>query len=75
MSPSFWARLRRCFMLGLAWSVLGFLVLPLLVIVPVSLTDRPYLSLPEHGLSLRHYEAFFANPQHERTKEFLRKIL
>jgi putative spermidine/putrescine transport system permease protein len=62
MSPSFWARLRRCFMLGLAWSVLGFLVLPLLVIVPVSLTDRPYLSLPEHGLSLRHYEAFFTNP-------------
>jgi putative spermidine/putrescine transport system permease protein len=60
--PLFWARLRRCLMLGLAWSVLGFLVLPLLVIVPVSLTDRPYLSLPEHALSLRHYEAFFTNP-------------
>jgi putative spermidine/putrescine transport system permease protein len=60
--PLFWARLRRCLMLGLAWSLLGFLVLPLLVIVPVSLTDRPYLSLPEHALSLRHYEAFFTNP-------------
>jgi putative spermidine/putrescine transport system permease protein len=62
MSPLFWPRLRRCFVLGLAWSVLGFLVLPLLVIIPVSLTDRPYLSLPEHALSLRHYEAFFTNP-------------
>jgi putative spermidine/putrescine transport system permease protein len=59
--PLFWPRLRRCLMLGLAWSVLGFLVLPLLVIVPVSLTDRPYLSLPEHGLSLQHYRAFFTN--------------
>lgn len=59
--PLFWPRLRRCLTLGLAWSVLGFLVLPLLVIVPVSLTDRPYLSLPEHTLSLRHYEAFFTN--------------
>jgi putative spermidine/putrescine transport system permease protein len=59
--PLFWPRLRRCLMLGLAWSVLGFLVLPLLVIVPVSLTDRPYLSLPEHGLSLQHYQAFFTN--------------
>jgi putative spermidine/putrescine transport system permease protein len=62
MSQHFWPHLRRCFMLGLAWSVLGFLVLPLLVIVPVSLTDRPYLSLPENALSLRHYEAFFTNP-------------
>jgi putative spermidine/putrescine transport system permease protein len=62
MSPLFWPRLRRCFMLGLAWSVLGFLVVPLLVIVPVSLTDRPYLSLPEHALSLQHYQAFFTNP-------------
>jgi putative spermidine/putrescine transport system permease protein len=62
MSPLFWPRLRRCFMLGLAWSVLGFLVLPLVVIVPVSLTDRPYLSLPEHALSLQHYRAFFTNP-------------
>ena len=62
MSPQFRQHLRRGFMLGLAWSVLGFLVLPLLVIVPVSLTDRPYLSLPEHALSLRHYEAFFTDP-------------
>ena len=62
MSPHFWPRLRRCFMLGLAWTVLGFLVLPLVVIVPVSLTDRPYLSLPEHTLSLQHYQAFFTNP-------------
>jgi putative spermidine/putrescine transport system permease protein len=43
------------------WSVLGFLVLPMLIVVPVSLTDRNYLSLPEHALSLQHYRAFFTH--------------
>jgi putative spermidine/putrescine transport system permease protein len=57
----FWPRFRRSMLLGLAWSVLGFLIVPMLVVLPVSLTDRSYLSLPEHGLSLRHYEAFFTN--------------
>jgi putative spermidine/putrescine transport system permease protein len=38
-----------------AWILLGFLFLPVLVVVPVALTDREYLSLPEHALSLRHF--------------------
>ena len=37
------------------WLVICFLLLPITVVVPVSLTDRSYLSLPQHGLSLRHY--------------------
>lgn len=40
---------------GAAWAVLLFLLLPLAVVLPVSLTDRRYLSLPEHGLSGRYY--------------------
>lgn len=59
---SFWPRLRWSFLLAGAWSVLAFLVLPMLIVVPVSLTDRNYLSLPEHALSLRHYQTFVANP-------------
>ena len=47
---AFWPRLRWSLLLAAAWSVLGFLVLPMLVVVPVSLTDRNYLSLPEHAL-------------------------
>jgi putative spermidine/putrescine transport system permease protein len=39
----------------LAWLLLAFLFVPILVVVPISLTDRDYLSLPEAGLSLRHY--------------------
>jgi putative spermidine/putrescine transport system permease protein len=38
-----------------AWILLAFLFLPVLVVVPVALTDRQYLSLPEHALSLRHF--------------------
>lgn len=40
---------------GVAWAVLLFLLLPITVVVPVSLTDRRYLSLPQDGLSLQHY--------------------
>ena len=38
-----------------AWILIGFLVLPFLVVIPLSLTDRPYLSMPQHALSLAHY--------------------
>ena len=38
-----------------AWAVLLFLLLPITVVVPISLTDRSYLSLPEEALSLQHY--------------------
>ena len=49
----------RCVTLGLAWTVLAFLVLPMAIVVPVSFTDQYYLSLPQESLSLRHYQAFF----------------
>ena len=41
--------------LALAGLVLLFLVLPLLVILPVSVTPHRYLSLPDGDWSLRHY--------------------
>jgi len=47
---------------GVAWSTVVYLVLPLTIVLPVSLTDRRFLSLPEHGASLQHYRAFFASP-------------
>ncbi|WP_158743100.1 ABC transporter permease [Acidisphaera sp. L21] len=40
---------------GTAWTVILFLLLPLAVVLPVSLTDQPYLSLPLHTLSLQYY--------------------
>jgi putative spermidine/putrescine transport system permease protein len=40
---------------GAGWALLLFLVLPGFVSIPVSFTDRDYLSFPEHGPSLSHY--------------------
>ncbi len=41
--------------LAIAWTLLFYLVAPMLIVVPVSLTDQRYLSLPQHTLSLEHY--------------------
>lgn len=38
-----------------AIAILLFLLLPITVVLPVSLTDQRYLSLPRHALSLQHY--------------------
>jgi putative spermidine/putrescine transport system permease protein len=38
-----------------AWALLGFLVLPALVALPVSLTPKRYLSLPDGSISFEHY--------------------
>ena len=41
---------------GAAWTVVLFLLLPIAVVLPVSLTDQPFLSLPHHALSLQYYD-------------------
>ncbi|SKA30691.1 putative spermidine/putrescine transport system permease protein [Enhydrobacter aerosaccus] len=48
---------------ALGWTVICFLVLPILVIFPISVTDRRFLSLPEHGISFEHYANLFTSPQ------------
>ena len=45
-----------------AWTLIGLMVLPFLVVIPVSLTDRPYLSFPQYGLSLAHYRVLLGDP-------------
>jgi putative spermidine/putrescine transport system permease protein len=47
--------------LVLAWAVITFLVLPISVIFPISVTDTRYLSLPEHGLSAQHWTRFLTS--------------
>jgi putative spermidine/putrescine transport system permease protein len=43
------------FAIGAAWLVAIYLVLPITIIIPVSMTDQRFLSLPQEALSLRHY--------------------
>jgi putative spermidine/putrescine transport system permease protein len=59
---TFWTAFRRAILLSAAWLVLAFLIIPLVVVLPVSLTDQRYLALPKEGLSLRHYAKFFSDP-------------
>ena len=38
-----------------AWLAASFLLLPILVVIPISLTPESYLSLPSTSISFRHY--------------------
>lgn len=53
----------RCLVLAAAWMVIAFLVLPMLVVFPVSVTDQYYLSLPRERISLEHYGNFFGSEE------------
>ncbi len=44
-----------------AWLVLLFLVAPALVAIPVSLTPKNFLSMPDGEYSLRHFQTFFTD--------------
>ncbi|ASP20411.1 molybdate ABC transporter permease [Antarctobacter heliothermus] len=49
------------FTLCLAWLLIAFLILPLLVVIPISFTPERYLSMPEGEYSWRHYETLFTD--------------
>jgi len=49
--------LNNPFWTAIACLVLIFLIAPVLVNIPISLTDTPYLALPKEGFSLTHYES------------------
>lgn len=48
---------------GLAWGTALYLVLPITIILPVSLTDQRFLSLPYETLSLRHFETVLTSSE------------
>lgn len=48
---------------GLAWATAIYLLLPITIIVPVALTDQRYLSLPQHGISFRHFATVLSSPE------------
>lgn len=47
---------------ALPWLVVGFLVLPLTVVVPLSFSDSPFLEFPPPGWSTRWYEVVLSGP-------------
>lgn len=45
----------------MAWLVILFLILPIFVIVPLSVTDHDYLAMPSDGISFQHYARLFTS--------------
>lgn len=52
---------RSIVLVVVAWLVLLFLLLPVFISVPLSLTPNRYLSMPVDGISLRHYVKLFTD--------------
>jgi putative spermidine/putrescine transport system permease protein len=48
---------------GLAWVTALYLVLPILIVLPVALTDQRFLSLPKEALSLQHFRTVLTSPE------------
>jgi len=55
-------RLRGIVLWTFSIAVLAFLVMPLLVIIPISFSSASFLSLPVPGYSVRWYEALLTSP-------------
>ncbi|SHI80711.1 putative spermidine/putrescine transport system permease protein [Roseomonas rosea] len=47
---------------AVAWATVIYLILPITIILPVSLTDQRFLSLPVHALSGEHYLRLLTTP-------------
>ena len=47
---------------GVSWATVLYLILPITVILPVSLTDQRFLSLPYETLSVQHYARLLTTP-------------
>ena len=48
---------------SVGWAVICFLVLPITIVFPVSMTDKRYLSLPEESISFKHYVNLFTSTE------------
>ncbi len=59
---------------ALAYGVLAFLVLPVLLVVPMSFSDANYLSFPPQGFSLKWYVEIFTEPMWTRPALFSLQI-
>jgi putative spermidine/putrescine transport system permease protein len=58
-----WGRIGRFTHLGISLAILVFLVLPVLVVMPLSFSSQSYFTYPLPGLSLRWYEDFINSPE------------
>jgi putative spermidine/putrescine transport system permease protein len=60
---SFWGALGRYAHMAFSLAVLVFLLVPILVVIPLSFNSEPYFTYPMPGFSLRWYEEFMNRPE------------
>lgn len=60
--------------LAVCFAILVFLIAPTLLVIPMSLGDAAYIKLVPERLSLRWYEAYFADPDWRAATLFSLKI-
>lgn len=53
----------RALLIASVALILAFLMVPVLIVVPLSFSDTRFMTFPPPALSLRWYEAFFGNAQ------------
>lgn len=53
----------RLWLYMLVGIILAFLIIPCLIVIPMSFSDSQYLEFPPRALSLRWYDAFFSSPE------------
>ncbi|GAB7538382.1 ABC transporter permease [Burkholderia sp. 22PA0099] len=55
--------LARALLIAAVILILAFLMIPVLIVVPMSFSDTRFMTFPPPSLSLRWYHAFFGNPE------------
>ncbi|WP_245445998.1 ABC transporter permease [Metarhizobium album] len=53
----------RLWLYILVGLILAFLIVPCLIVIPMSFSESQYLEFPPRALSLRWYDAFFSSPE------------
>ncbi|MET4177383.1 mannopine transport system permease protein [Bradyrhizobium sp. LA2.1] len=62
-NPALSPAIGRSLLNGFAGLVLIFLLLPTLIVIPMSLGEASYIQFPPQGLTLKWYRAYFANAE------------
>lgn len=53
---------RSIFLALIGWGVLIFVAIPIIIVIPISLTDVGYMGFPQEELSLQWYQKIFSRP-------------
>lgn len=74
MDSLFFRQLGKLLALIVVLAILTFLLLPTLIVIPMSFSSTSYLTFPPQGLSLKWYREYFTDPAWQSATWFSLKI-